>query len=357
MKKYLDEFKDFINKGDVITIAVGLVMALYFQKIVDAVLDGRDQPDHRGDLRRVGLHRNIGVRRSATPRISIGLVHRRRHQLRRRRVLPVPRRQGVQPDAGAEPAGRRPATHRRSPCSPRSATSCAPGAAPGPASDRVAHAASRFNVRMRRRAASSARRAARARAGGVRLGRGGVTASRPSTVGDVGAPARPSSPPTEPTTRAGRAGRPTRRAAARRPTTSRRVARRPRPVERRRSASEPVGRLVDGNRVLVIGDSILASISDRYGGPALRPRSCRAGGRSRSTPRSASTSSSAARCSTSGCDDGWDAAVVMLGNNYDGDPRRSPPSSAPLLDELAPLPVVLRQRHRVRAGARPRSTT
>ena len=28
----------------------------------------------------------------------------------------------------------------------------------------------------------------------------------------------------------------------------------------------PVGRLVDGNRVLVIGDSILASISDRHGG-------------------------------------------------------------------------------------------
>lgn len=40
MRKMLDEFKDFINKGDVITVAVGLVMALYFQKIVDAVLDG-----------------------------------------------------------------------------------------------------------------------------------------------------------------------------------------------------------------------------------------------------------------------------------------------------------------------------
>ena len=31
MKKYLDEFKEFINKGDVITIAVGLVMALVLQ--------------------------------------------------------------------------------------------------------------------------------------------------------------------------------------------------------------------------------------------------------------------------------------------------------------------------------------
>ena len=40
----LKELKDFINKGNVVTIAVGLVMALYFQKIVDAVLDGVINP-------------------------------------------------------------------------------------------------------------------------------------------------------------------------------------------------------------------------------------------------------------------------------------------------------------------------
>ena len=40
----LREFKDFINKGNVVVIAVGLVMALYFQKIVDAVLDGVINP-------------------------------------------------------------------------------------------------------------------------------------------------------------------------------------------------------------------------------------------------------------------------------------------------------------------------
>lgn len=44
MKQYTDEFKDFINKGDVVTIAVGLIMALYFQKIVQAVLDGVINP-------------------------------------------------------------------------------------------------------------------------------------------------------------------------------------------------------------------------------------------------------------------------------------------------------------------------
>lgn len=40
----LREFKDFINRGNVVTVAVGLVMALYFQKIVDAVLNGVINP-------------------------------------------------------------------------------------------------------------------------------------------------------------------------------------------------------------------------------------------------------------------------------------------------------------------------
>lgn len=40
MKNMISEFKDFIDKGDVVTIAVGLVMALYFKTIVDAILEG-----------------------------------------------------------------------------------------------------------------------------------------------------------------------------------------------------------------------------------------------------------------------------------------------------------------------------
>jgi large conductance mechanosensitive channel len=44
MKNMIDEFKDFINKGDVVTIAVGLILALYFQKIVEALLDGVINP-------------------------------------------------------------------------------------------------------------------------------------------------------------------------------------------------------------------------------------------------------------------------------------------------------------------------
>ena len=40
MKNMVAEFKDFINKGDVVTIAVGLVMALYFKQIVDKFIEG-----------------------------------------------------------------------------------------------------------------------------------------------------------------------------------------------------------------------------------------------------------------------------------------------------------------------------
>ncbi len=66
------EFKDFVNKGNVITIAVGLVMALYFQKIVQALLDGVINPIvaavfGQSDIAGIGF--DIG-----DARISIGLV-------------------------------------------------------------------------------------------------------------------------------------------------------------------------------------------------------------------------------------------------------------------------------------------
>lgn len=81
----LQEFKDFINKGNVVTIAVGLVMALYFQKIVDAVLNGIINPligaiFGQASLGDIGF--NIGdpptpeeiVTMGRTKEVSIGLV-------------------------------------------------------------------------------------------------------------------------------------------------------------------------------------------------------------------------------------------------------------------------------------------
>jgi large conductance mechanosensitive channel len=44
MKKLFGEYRDFINQGNVITVAVGLVMALYFKSIVDAFINGVVMP-------------------------------------------------------------------------------------------------------------------------------------------------------------------------------------------------------------------------------------------------------------------------------------------------------------------------
>jgi lysophospholipase L1-like esterase len=102
----------------------------------------------------------------------------------------------------------------------------------------------------------------------------------------------------------------------------------------------PIGRFVDGNRVLVIGDSILASISDRYGNQLC----------DRLVPRgwAVQVDAEVSRFIEFGQrvldrHDGeqWDAAVVMLGNNYDGDPQAFADELDELLDDLEPLPVVL----------------
>ena len=72
MKNFVREFKDFINKGDVITIAVGLVMALYFTKIVDAILEGVVNPIIAAIFGETSF-RDIGFD-VGDARISIGLV-------------------------------------------------------------------------------------------------------------------------------------------------------------------------------------------------------------------------------------------------------------------------------------------
>ena len=72
MKDMLAEFKAFINKGNVLTVAVALIMALYFQEIVNALLEGVIKPliaaiFGKPSLGDVGF--DIG-----DSRISIGLV-------------------------------------------------------------------------------------------------------------------------------------------------------------------------------------------------------------------------------------------------------------------------------------------
>lgn len=72
MKKYIDEFKEFISQGDLVLIAVGLVMALYVSKIINALLDGVIRPIiaaifGKSSFETIGF--DIG-----NARISIGLV-------------------------------------------------------------------------------------------------------------------------------------------------------------------------------------------------------------------------------------------------------------------------------------------
>ncbi|CAN5666047.1 large conductance mechanosensitive channel protein MscL [soil metagenome] len=74
MKKIWAEYKDFINQGDIVTIAVGLVAALFFKDIIDAVVNGVILPIIAAivgeqDFSTIGF--DIGE-----ARISIGLVLR-----------------------------------------------------------------------------------------------------------------------------------------------------------------------------------------------------------------------------------------------------------------------------------------
>jgi large conductance mechanosensitive channel len=72
MKKIWEEFKDFLNRGDFVTIAIGLVMALYFQKIVDSILNGVINPIIAAIFGKPNLD-DIGFDLGDS-RISIGLV-------------------------------------------------------------------------------------------------------------------------------------------------------------------------------------------------------------------------------------------------------------------------------------------
>ncbi|MCU0273420.1 MAG: large conductance mechanosensitive channel protein MscL [Acidimicrobiales bacterium] len=72
MKNLLKEYKEFINKGDVVTTAIGLVMALYFKTIIDKIIEGIITPIIAaifGQANYTEIGFDIG-----DARISIGLV-------------------------------------------------------------------------------------------------------------------------------------------------------------------------------------------------------------------------------------------------------------------------------------------
>lgn len=102
------------------------------------------------------------------------------------------------------------------------------------------------------------------------------------------------------------------------------------------------GELADGNRLLVLGDSILEATTTRYGGEMC----------ARLNPHGWAVEIDAenGRDAGVGLDvledrletgEDWDAAVVMLGNNYRDDPAELDQQLGQILDLLSPAPVLL----------------
>jgi hypothetical protein len=102
----------------------------------------------------------------------------------------------------------------------------------------------------------------------------------------------------------------------------------------------PLREIVDGARVLMIGDSIMASTSSRYGGEMskeLVPR----GWHVEVDAESGRFVDFGDRVLDNRLDAEWDVAVVMLGNNYGADKAVFHEYLAEIVDRLAPRPTVL----------------
>ncbi len=120
------------------------------------------------------------------------------------------------------------------------------------------------------------------------------------------------------------------------------------PVNEDGTEAELIGEIADGNRVLMIGDSILASTSSRYGDhmcEAVVPLGWQVAVEAepsrfvdfgnlvldRMLPDEPDAES----------EDDWNAAVVFLGSNYGSDQAKYEAELVRILDRLAPRPTVL----------------
>ncbi len=120
----------------------------------------------------------------------------------------------------------------------------------------------------------------------------------------------------------------------------------PPPVNDDGTTAELVGDIVAGNRVLIIGDSIMASTSSRYGGQmcdALVPLGWEAAVEAEPSRfidfGNRVLDKMLVRDPPPG--DDWNAAVVFLGSNYGGDEARYEAELRLILERLAPRPTLL----------------
>ena len=138
-----------------------------------------------------------------------------------------------------------------------------------------------------------------------------------------------------------------------------------RPLTADGEIAELIGDQVAGNRLLMIGDSILAGTETRYGGElcaALEPLGwavevAAEAGRfvefgvsvaNQRVPRPSADQSDAAGAGSSPSTvlqpadaNDWDAAALFLGSNYDGDQENYDTKMRMTLDRLAPRPTLL----------------
>jgi hypothetical protein len=103
-----------------------------------------------------------------------------------------------------------------------------------------------------------------------------------------------------------------------------------------------VGGVAGGNRLLVLGDSVLEATSTRYGGE-MCARLVPHGWAVEIDAENGRDAAVGLQILEDRLDEGeeWDAAVVMLGNNYRNNPQQLDEQIEAILDRLAPAPVIL----------------
>jgi lysophospholipase L1-like esterase len=103
-----------------------------------------------------------------------------------------------------------------------------------------------------------------------------------------------------------------------------------------------VGEIIHGNRLFVLGDSILAATTTTYGGEMCK-RLVPHGWNVEIDAQTGRDTAGGLKVLHDRLDQGeqWDAAVVLLGNNYRDDPGQFDEQLAEILDLLAPAPVLL----------------
>lgn len=106
------------------------------------------------------------------------------------------------------------------------------------------------------------------------------------------------------------------------------------------SSGSKIGANAAGNRLLVIGDSILAGTAGRYGG-AMCGSMVPLGWRVAVEAEAGRPVAFGRTVLSERLREGWDAAVVFLGTNYGGDQTRYQDDLTRIVQSLAPRPVLL----------------